>query len=1349
MIKKKQKLIDIGGPVPDNVSADPNVACMQPQGHLDDAFFGKSLSLASWCSQLVSAVFKTRTPFSAFVRNSIRLTRDDAVSHSSAFPVPLPFFGVFDRMPSELSSRSRCRIHFRRAVVIIILALNFWWSGSRFVDMALLRRSPSVGQRQIIRRVVDLLQVDGPKIPFEISLSGQRSPQLIARLAELSEALTSAGVRSSPYDPVFGGRECEVPTKNDVLPELEPYRALDAERLKLSGEGHFDPLVFLEDNLAMAFRYPDCLLYDASFDGVSIPRISDPPEELIKLARVWDAKGLLCLHKHDVPFHYPWEVVRIFNCYKNSRCDRQIGDRRGRNHCERRLEGPSKRLPAGPDVFDLFLDPKTEKALVSVSDRRDYYHQFQTTFSRALSNTLGPGIPAHMLNDTQAYSALVLRNHKKPAGRLKSGDGLFSMPRFPPCKPVDDGDVFIAFNSILQGDHGGVEFACQSHEGLLSSFGLLAPHERVIADRPFEGTTLMQGLVIDDFFAISIVPKTLSGSSPDEKCFQKANSAYEKYGLLGSPDKDVISQPCAKVIGASLNSSDRALSKGLCTLGSPAQKRYALAWVTLQVCSLAFTTDVLHLCLLGGWVAILTYRRPLMSILNESFKLVDANTVCSTNPKLIKLPRAVANELCLLAVLCCFAVSNLAAPIAKKIYATDASSRKGGICEAPVDEPFGKFLWRISRSKGAYHRLLTPIQSIAKRLGILEEKIVDDSIGVQRPLAFQYDFLEIFSGASKVTIAVAALGLVCGPPIDLSISEEYNVEWLHVISWISFMVCEKRLLAFICEPPCTSFSLMRRPALRSRLCPFGFNVKNLQTKNGNLLAHRSLQLLSTARVNGTAGLLETPFGAMTRYLPSFRRLLDHPEVSQCRTDSCMFESIHMKPFRFLGVNVDLSPVMKKCSRNHTHVKIEGAYTKISATYTDCLAAALAQVIAKAVVSVKEKFQVLDQIECKGLESQALNSVACSLPWTVKKVRSFKKEAHINILEFAVLERLAQKLLQEGGDVRAVSLADSFVTSAAASKGRTSSYGLAPVLRRYNALCVAGGLFMNVPFIPTRLNISDDPTRDAPLRSNSGNFDLSAWPSDTWYKVASLPKLRRWSSNWVRLILSLLGPKALWISDRSLYRQCWPRLGLPSPHQSDFSSMDFDSCLGFPGEGPSLFFVFCLFHVMPCCVGIAWTSAAFIAMDVFCASAMFPRNAADFSRQHRRMSRPPLPKGRPVLAATSNNRDHLFAAFSSWVANDGGNLETILESAMANLDVLNSLLERYGQSLYAAGRPYGHFSETINAVVARRPILRRNLQQAWDYGFAWVRAEPPTHHLACPWQVLLAIVSTALLWVGRE
>ena len=1341
----KQSLIDTDGPVPDNVSADRPVVCNVPREVCDKSLFGQSLSLASWCSRLVTAVFETRTSFSVFARKSIHLTRDKQVSTSPAFPIPLPFIGAFDRMPSGLSCRNRSRIHFRRAVVLIVLALNFWWSGSRFIDLSLLKRSPSVGQQSIIRRVVDLLQVDGPKIPFDVSLAGRRCPQLVARLAELSEALTSAGVRSSPYDRTFEGREVEVPTKNDVLPELEPYRSLDADRLRIVGQGHFDPLPFLEDNLSMAYTNPDCLLHDPSLEGVELPRINDPLEQVVKLAKIWDAKGLLCLHRFNTPLHYPHECIRVFNCYKSSVCDRQIGDRRGRNFVEMKLEGPSKRLPSGPDVFDLFMKPTSERVLVSVSDRRDFYHQFSTTFSRALSNTLGPGIPESMLKDTQAFSALMLRDNRRPKDRLRIGDGLFSSPRFPP-HPDGGNHVFVAFKSILQGDHGGVEFACQSHEGLLASGGLLDPSERVIADHPFRGDKLMQGLVIDDFFAVSVVPKGATEKSPDAVCFDKANKIYNRYDLIGSPDKDVVSEPKAKVIGACINSSDRALSKGLCTLGSPAQKRYALSWITLQVCALAFTTDVLHLCLLGGWVAILTFRRPLMSILNESFRLVDASSVSSTSPKIIRLPRAVANELTLLALMCCLAVSNLGAEASDRVYATDASLSKGGICSAPVEESFSRFLWRISRSKGAYHRLLTPIQALARRLGVIEETGNLPVPLVQRPLAFRYDFIEIFSGASKVTLAVAALGLVCGPPIDLSISCEYNMEWVHVVSWISYMVASHRLLAFMCEPPCTSFSLMRRPALRSKFCPFGFCTANLQTKLGNLLAHRSLQLLSLARTNGVVGLLETPFSALTKHLPAFKSILTHSEVSMCRSDSCMFGSIHMKPFRFVGVNVNLQPVQVRCDRSHTHVLIQGSFTKTSATYSDRLAECLAVVVKEGVDSVKARFGFFQEYECGGLENQALNSVVLSSQWSLDKSWTFKKKAHINVLEFSVLEKVALHQLSLGGDRRVVSMADSFVVSAAASKGRTSSYSLASVLRRYNALCVAGGLYINVPFIPTRLNIADDPTREVPLRSSSGSFDLASWPASSWYSVSSLPKLRRWSSNWVRLVLSLLGPEVLRVSDRSVYRQSWPLLGFTSLQKNAFDSLDFDSTLGYPGEGPPLLcLLFCLLVFMPCCVGGVSTSAAHFAMAMTLTQAMMPRNAADISRQQRRLSRPPLPRGRPVLQATSNNRDVLFDAFSRWVLSEGNDIDSLLSAAMGNLDVINRLLERYGQVLYSSGRPYGHFSETINAVVARRPILRRNLQQAWDYAFAWVRAEPPTHHLACPWQVLLAILSTSLLW----
>ena len=74
-----------------------------------------------------------------------------------------------------------------------------------------------------------------------------------------------------------------------------------------------------------------------------------------------------------------------------------------------------------------------------------------------------------------------------------------------------------------------------------------------------------------------------------------------------------------------------------------------------------------------------------------------------------------------------------------------------------------------------------------------------------------------------------------------------------------------------------------------------------------------------------------------------------------------------------------------------------------------------------------------------------------------------------------------------------------------------------------------------------------------------------------------------------------------------------------------------------------------------------------------------------------------------------------------------------------------LLVRYGRQLFEAGWPYSHYSEVINAVSSREPALRRSLQMAWDLAFAWLREEPHSHHVALPWQVLVAAITTALIW----
>ena len=76
----------------------------------------------------------------------------------------------------------------------------------------------------------------------------------------------------------------------------------------------------------------------------------------------------------------------------------------------------------------------------------------------------------------------------------------------------------------------------------------------------------------------------------------------------------------------------------------------------------------------------------------------------------------------------------------------------------------------------------------------------------------------------------------------------------------------------------------------------------------------------------------------------------------------------------------------------------------------------------------------------------------------------------------------------------------------------------------------------------------------------------------------------------------------------------------------------------------------------------------------------------------------------------------------------------------------SALLRHGQFLFRSGAPcYNKYSESINAIAAFRPALRRSLGSAWDLAFAWMAEEPHEHHRALPKGVLLACLTIALLW----
>ena len=67
---------------------------------------------------------------------------------------------------------------------------------------------------------------------------------------------------------------------------------------------------------------------------------------------------------------------------------------------------------------------------------------------------------------------------------------------------------------------------------------------------------LHEGLVIDDYFAIGRQRIGDRRTPEVVKCLDTARKAYEREGVLGSPEKDVINSQRFKVVGAEVNCSE-------------------------------------------------------------------------------------------------------------------------------------------------------------------------------------------------------------------------------------------------------------------------------------------------------------------------------------------------------------------------------------------------------------------------------------------------------------------------------------------------------------------------------------------------------------------------------------------------------------------------------------------------------------------------------------------------------------------------------------------------------------------------------------------------------------------------
>ena len=319
-------------------------------------------------------------------------------------------------------------------------------------------------------------------------------------------------------------------------------------------------------------------------------------------------------------------------------------------------------------------------------------------------------------------------------------------------------------------------------------------------------------------------------------------------------------------------------------------------------------------------------------------------------------------------------------------------------------------------------------------------------------------------------------------------------------------------------------------------------------------------------------------------------------------------------------------------------------------------------------------------------------------------------------------------------------------------GRTT-VSTPPVCRRAASLQISGGIYPSWNFAPTRLNVADCPTRDKPFPglckslSNGLSLDL--------VRTFQIPQLSRPGANWIRLCILItlsnvaeaadlstsgflpglclwtdtLRPVVAWISCNLL----------PLLAQSLFGLLLALLISRQPSSVPTLR-VCCPGKLGPC-----WFVLISVAVLASHGMPLGPETAAERGRAEVRSSAN-LQATRVVRKQTLDSRDKLLHEFGRWLWDERRvRLTTLLEKKPPDPEEICAFLVAYGQEMFAAGRSYGRYAETINSIAAARPLIKKQLTAAWDLAFCWLSDEPHQHHPAMPRSVLLASTTLALMW----
>ena len=616
--------------------------------------------------------------------------------------------------------------------------------------------------------------------------------------------------------------QCVTPASNALgsckVSASTHYKEVVASRIKWEHPPSFNPIPYLPDPVVRAaFINPDTLRKPPeTWPSLPAAQVRCSKSELIALAYKWDSLGALKIIPCDsIDSH---EAVGLFAISKDRSWDRLILNPTVVNSRNHGYSHYTKYLAPGCLLGQTHLEPD-QCLRLSCDDLSEFYYTFQVPHQRATRNAIRMPLPRSAVQGFKAF------HHS-----------------------LGPGPFYVCLATMAMGDSLAVEVAQQSHHTVLATLAnAMRPSEIAAYRAPYPRGPTAEYLAVDDHLVaqkVTFAEHRQQTFKRDTEIFRDAERAYTAVRLVQHPRKRKRNESSGVYLGADVD--------GLAGLVSAPRHRIGvLMLITAEVARRGCCSASMLSSLLGLWVHVLMFRRPAFSLLSSCFQ--DA---CHVPRDLVfQLGRKTLNELQSLSLLAPLFQADLRVSYLPFIFCMDASPGGAGLCVADAPVHVAQELWRHTEQKGYYTRLGSPAAALLREQGFnCEATFGPDDIppaaalsGFTAPVprhlfeGLLFDTVELFSGEGNWSSAHRAAGLETHPGIDLAGRSLRVMDILDdtVFHEVLSLALRRVVREWHGAPPCLTFGTLRRPRLRSKLRPHGFNPNDPLTRKHNRMAQRT------------------------------------------------------------------------------------------------------------------------------------------------------------------------------------------------------------------------------------------------------------------------------------------------------------------------------------------------------------------------------------------------------------------------------------------------------------------------------------------------------------------------------